>query len=92
VNDAGVRNRARIAGALQERTLSGAAFDEGELRRRQRNRQRETRHSSPGAKVSDRASPAHFLQIERNQGVGKMIVERAEWIANGGRSRWIADQ
>ena len=76
MDDVGVADAAGRDRTLDERALAAVALDQRDLRAGERDREREAREPGAGAEVGDRRRPPGPAELERDERIGEVVVER----------------
>src|SRR2546421_12243173 len=87
-----VSQTARRDGPLEELTLASDAFDQGNLRRWQGDRKRESRKARPCPEIGDPSRRPHGLELEADEGVCEVLVQHVCRITHRGRRQWVSDE
>ncbi len=92
MDGARVLHPARGDRARQERALARGALDQRYVGGRQSERQGQTRNPGAAAEIGNAARLPDRVELERDQGVGDMILEHLPRVADGGGGQWIGNE
>lgn len=92
VHDDGVRGLRCDDGPFEERAPSRGALDERDPRPRQRDRERQSGNAGTGPEIGEVHGRADRLELEPDERVREMVVDRLEGIPDGGRRERILDE